>query len=1407
MENARKSLLDLTMRNRLLNYRLSRGASLEFINTELDELYDTLVGEERPVRFRSVEGTDSGDADVGSGGLVLSTAVEDRSLRTRLRSIRRKAQTFIEEQGYNVLYIALGTLEWYEKSSSDARRAPLILIPVELKRTPIRESYSVVWSGEDPSGNISLAAKLAEQYVALPDFVTDNGAVRVSDYLKEVEAAISSNPKWKVTRSACLNFFSFTKFVMYRDLEPANWLEEENPLLTAILDPDAMTPPDEGIDADDVDELPSRDVYNVVDADPSQIAAILEVKAGRNLVVEGPPGTGKSQTITNLIAELLAAGKTVLFVCEKMAALEVVKSRLDKIGLGDYCLELHSRKANKREFIGELDRTLRLGAPQEVDLEDKFDELDRLKKELNDYARALATPVGAINETPFQLIGQCEHTRDYFRAADRNVPVIHLENVETCTRRELGEADQALRDLALRIRDVTPVLKNPWRECSPTRTLTRLDIDDLLGYFARIRTLIREIDAEAQTIVTRERASEKSFGTGLRAWWTNRRQASLDRRRIERRFSSDMLSPAARFVVDEYLSLCRSPLRLLSGRYLQLRRVFAEWIGELDTRTDEIADARRKIGELLNLPEGLVAEFDAEPIPLTKLREYIDTWESNIETLSSWASYAQVRERCRGTIAAPVIEPMERGEIEPKDAVEAFRGRFSEHLLRVAVLQTPSLANFSADLHESRIQQFRELDERLIEKNRQRLAYELHNRRPTVYRNPSSSSESGVLLREMNKKRRHLPIRSVMKRAGNLIQQIKPCFMMSPLSISQFLDPATMRFDVVIFDEASQVRPEDALGALARGRQAVVMGDTRQLPPTSFFDALMDDDFGEGEDEYDSDSMIATESILHQCRKTFSQRMLTWHYRSKHESLIAVSNREFYDNRLLIYPSTHGVSDALGLKLVHLPDTVYDRGKSARNIDEARVVAEHVFKHFERNPEKSLGVGTFSVAQRDAVFDQIELLRPKHPQLSPLFESEDAEKFFVKNLETIQGDERDVIFVSVGYGFDRDHKITKNFGPLTRDGGERRLNVLMTRARERCVLFSNFRGDELPIDNTEHRGLVGLKAFLKYAETGVLDDRMVSHGDTESPFEESVREFLVANGFEVRTQVGCAGFRIDLAVAHPKASGRYAIGIECDGAMYHSSRSARERDRLRDMILQEYRGWRLHRIWSTDWYNHRANAAERLLAAVHQAIDAPLADAGPSKPESPKQTEAPTAVERDDDETELGAIEDEATPYEVCEDVGIPRLNDTPLHEYDTSSLAYAVRNVVNIEGPVHIEEVTSRIRTFVGVKRTGKRIRAAIEAAMRLADRSGFVEMRGEFLWPLDRAAKLPRLRSGDVVSTKLDHICDEEIVAAVKLVLRLQGKTPPDEVVAQVGRILGLPRMNPENRERVVAIARGEG
>ena len=413
--------------------------------------------------------------------------------------------------------------------------------------------------------------------------------------------------------------------------------------------------------------------------------------------------------------------------------------------------------------------------------------------------------------------------------------------------------------------------------------------------------------------------------------------------------------------------------------------------------------------------------------------------------------------------------------------------------------------------------------------------------------------------------------------------------------------PGSAKFDLAVFDEASQVRPVDALGALLRTKKAVVVGDSKQLPPTSFFDRVAQSDDSDSEEEESATSGI--ESILGLFSSSGApERQLRWHYRSRHESLIALSNREFYDNNLIVFPSPDTGRETAGLRFHHLPDTVYDRSRSRTNRQEAEAVAQAIMKHAARSPELSLGVAAFSVSQSQAIQDRLEMLRRLDASQEDFFAAHPEEPFFVKNLENVQGDERDVIFISVGYGSDDTGRVAMNFGPINNDGGERRLNVLITRAKQQCHVFTNLRADDIDLDRTRSSGVHALKAFLAYAETNVMPRDIPYESDfvVDSPFQRAVAKRLEERGYLIHQEVGSGGKFIDIGIVDQEQPGRYIIGVECDGASYHSSRSARDRDRLREEVLRSL-GWELHRIWGPDWFSNPERELDRVVDAIERA--------------------------------------------------------------------------------------------------------------------------------------------------------------------------------------------------------------
>lgn len=523
-----------------------------------------------------------------------------------------------------------------------------------------------------------------------------------------------------------------------------------------------------------------------------------------------------------------------------------------------------------------------------------------------------------------------------------------------------------------------------------------------------------------------------------------------------------------------------------------------------------------------------------------------------------------------------------------------------QSILREAFASSPALAGFSGTQHEQRRTRFRELDRNLLALRRRKIAADL-SRRSAAQGNgegPRSTwTEMALIANEVAKQKKHISARDLLSRAGNAIKTLTPCFMMSPLSIAQYLPALKSQFDLVIMDEASQLRPEDAIGGIARAKQVVIVGDPKQLPPTSFFVGA--DNSNDGED--DEESAADNESILDAASTVMgTPRRLRWHYRSRHPSLIAFSNKEFYQSELVVFPAPFSAHPSLGVSSCRITDSTYSCGI---NPMEGRRIAEAAVEYARRHPERSLGIVTLNQKQAELVSLEIDRLAAEQPDFEAWRKdrSETLEPFFVKNLENVQGDERDAILISTVYGKDSAGNFYQRFGPINLAGGHRRLNVLFTRAKFQMIVYTSMDAGEIKTDAKSSLGLLALKNYLSFARSGQLEGPVESGRPTESPFEDAVVEALRSSGVRAEPQVGVAGYRIDLAVSHPERVGEYVLGIECDGATYHSERSARDRDRLRQENLERL-GWRIHRIWSVDWYARPRQELQRLEQAIQHAI-------------------------------------------------------------------------------------------------------------------------------------------------------------------------------------------------------------
>lgn len=1543
LDRSRKELLDLSTRNRLLSIPVnSKSARIIQVYDELSaEVFRLLVNEKKALTFlpgKQTKQADSADSqlfddeeiglpqpdedeDSGSGiarryvDLRLQTALSPEGLQRRLLDLFTNARTMIEEQGVNVLYLAFGHLKWFEAGHSDTPRfAPLILIPVDLQRKTASERFRLRWREEDIEPNLSLEARLKNDFAMdLPPF-PEHEEFNPTDYFDAVRQAIEGAKDWEVLPNAMtLGFFSFAKLLMYRDLDSQNWPDANgllgHSMITSLLSDgfqraEHIIPNDANLD----EIIPASKLDHVVDADGSQTIAIERVRAGESAVIQGPPGTGKSQSISNIIASAVLDGKKVLFVAEKLAALQVVKRRLENEGIGAVCLELHSNKANKRAVIEEIGRTWKLGRPVTLNLESLVPKLEAQRAVLNRHVVSLHEPHLPSSVTPFVMMGQLASLNDRGReAADLVFP-----EAETWTREDLKGRRKLAEELATRVEEIGLPSQHNWRGVC-RETVLKIDLDPLES---RIRSLAETLSALLETSnklasvlaqpspnsfdeVDRQRVvaeyvakaptvDKQALCNGV---WTAGLDSLRDLLDEGRKFTGAFGevgqqvnesiwngdSSAARghivtrgrsflrFLYSDYrrairtlrealkielpknysdrLSICdaiiagQSALRQIrSGESLgrsafgsfwrneksswdqleavlnwvthqqevgldsNFRQTFStvqdqKQVATLVNQLSAIADrAKTELTELFQeLSLDCRIAFDApifNTVPLKTLTERCSIWLSDMEGLSRWNNYFVRTRMARELKLGQLVDRLESGAIEPKAVSDCFDRVYYGQLLREVARQKPEFAQFDGMLHSNHVAEFRHLDKERLELAKYRTLVAHYERLPP---HDSGVGATGLVKAEMERKRGHRTVRRLLKDAGSVVQAIKPVFMMSPLSVAQFLEPGAVEFDLLVIDEASQVLPVDALGAVARCKQIVIVGDDRQLPPTRFFSRLTSnveesDDYDEGEEPQAAQAQDI-ESILGLCSaRGLSSSMLRWHYRSRHHSLIAVSNHEFYNDELYIVPSPYSASGSLGLKFNHVPEGVYDRGASRTNRVEAKAVCRAILKHAREDHQKSLGVATFSIQQRQAIEDELELLRRENPDVESFFSAHSVEPFFIKNLENVQGDERDVIFISVGYGRDVNGYMAMSFGPLSVEGGERRLNVLISRAKLRCEIFSSITADDIDLQRARSRGAAAFKAFLSFAQTGRLSISQPSGGEEQSLFEEVVAQAVESLGHQVHRQVGIAGFFVDLGVLHPKQPGRYVLGIECDGAAYHHSRSARDRDRLRQAVLEDH-GWVIHRIWSTDWFQRPSEQLRKVAEAIARAetaIDENTLEELPSS-HFEVTTESENGIERETIfEIDNRGISSLSEPYSEAR-FEVPSKLDP--HELYTKDMAAIVLRIVSHEGPIHEEEIVTRVRMLWSKGRAGSRIHDVVARSIEslLASRT-CVREEGCLTMPASTMRVRNRANVMSPTLRKPDHLPPTEIRAAILAILDASHGATRSEIPSAIARLLGF-------------------
>lgn len=1558
----KSKLLDLTLRNRLLNFKPTKS-NLKVISHDLGALEDKL-SEGCEFRIKSapqiMDGTDPRAAVVFKGRTgqtpLLALAEEalsknelvvdvpDDKLDDRLTEIFRAAETGKEEGGANTLFLVFGQLQWREDKNSEADHlAPILLIPVTMTRQSVRTGFRLTRHDDDALVNPTLIQKLANDFqLRMPSFEvlpTDDKGLDVEKIFQMFRLAITEMVGWEVKEQVHLGIFSFAKYLMWKDLQDRQKQLQENAVVAHLINNPgkAFSDSDPEFAADTLDERFSpQQLFAPMLSDSSQLRAICVADSGSNLVLEGPPGTGKSQTITNLICHLLATGKTVLFVSEKMAALEVVHRRLNSIGLGPFCLELHSSKAKKSEVLTQLGKALDAGNVRTVkDWELEAERLAGLRGELNALVSALHK-THPNDLTIYDAIGTCIKYAHWKPATlDWAAPNQHsrkdFDNLRTLCRQMAALAGQ-LHDLkahpllAIRRTAWTPTWQQELLDAAHSLAVAASTTQELIapflhllgrpesgGSWAELGSLDRLADVllKAPTVpvgvaraatdevarirlkmlrhhgLQREAAwktfentyredvanlngqeLEMQWGEANSTWWPKSwlaKRACLKRfgiYRIDRKAPSESkandLIGALRKLNDEDRALAAMGAEATALLQDEFNAHQTDWnaVDAHEKWAKEYSDALAQLaagdislhGALLSkllpyvtenramlradgaLGAALVRYRDAHRLlasevhhvaelsgatslieephaagAIQRLLAQLQGWQHAAHQIQPWCLWLNNREKVISAGLPGIVRALEAGEIALADIAEFFEYTYQSWWVRKAMDREPVLCAFSSADHERKIAEFKNSDERFQKLTQQYVVAKLSGQIPSkTVLLPGTDSELAKLLRELAKQRNHKPIRKLFQDIPTLLSRLKPCLLMSPLSVAQYLEAGFQQFDVVIFDEASQIPVWDAVGAIARGKQLVCVGDPKQLPPTNFFNRVDEDDGNLGEDEVQD-----LESILDECLSVGLPKLgLDWHYRSKHESLITFSNATYYDNRLVTFPSPVTEDTAVRLEQVQ---GVYDRGGSRTNRAEAESIVAAIEKHY-LSPEgrkQSLGVVTFNQAQQSLIENLLDARRRASTKLDQAIAEAAVEPLFVKNLENVQGDERDIIYFSITYGPDAAGKVALNFGPLNLEGGHRRLNVAVSRARQGVVIFSTLMPEQIDLSRVRAAGVRDLKNYLDFAIRGprALIEQINHTGlEPDSPFEKQVINQLREKGWTVHSQVGVSGYRIDIGVVDPRAPGRYLLGIECDGATYHSAATARDRDRLRHLILEGL-GWELHRIWSTDWWRNPNEPMQKILTRLGN-----LLTVEPVREDDPIESSIGGVGISSREVVEDVAYADMAQPESFIENklpvyrsVEIAGGNRDHFDDYLSSKLlAEQLSHVVNAEGPIADDVLFRKVARAWGFAQTGKGIKRRLRS---LLPTTVVKTTEGEitFYWPtFSQPAQWQEFRianDADDSKRQLNEICLEELANLAIFILSEHGVTSVSELARTICRLQKIARTSTDAEARVVS------
>jgi very-short-patch-repair endonuclease len=1207
------SLIDMSGANRLIYYRDLRVGTLDLAGARPAAVTALLAGQARTISELFPEPDKRADA------------------MKRMRAIRSKIRELSEERGLDAGYVAMGMATWQEPERTP--RAPVLLHALKVSATSaIEADFTLRLTGE-PEVNPVLLHRLAHDFGV--HIGADEVLTETDDAAPELEAEQAFEnlaklamraPGFAIMPATVVGTFVYEKLPMVQDINQGTALLALSDVAAALAGDTSAArelAAREAVDPTAPDHIPLRDEYLVLDADSSQSRAVNAVTAGHHLVVKGPPGTGKSQTIANLIATLAARGQTALFVAEKRAAIDAVVDRLASVGLDDLVQNLHGGATSRRELAASLQaRLMRVANEHQPHLTDLGTTLVARREQMAAHDQSMHRPhtpwdisvfeaqsrllgVGADAVNPARWFG------DGLLALDREHAAQVRDNVAEAARLGLfdpslstgawdaitltdpvqaRDAMHAATELSQRqLPELRRLVAQVAAECGLRIPSTVVEAREMLTLTAdstaiadRLRPEVYDAPVPTYVAATADRAWRKA--NGVKMGWSARR--------AQRR------AAGALWLTD---TPNRAVLHATLVRVLDVAQRWTQW--NVDGRPPRPSPSTPAALAALDAAEQSMARVPVllhVDVTLDQLHRQADALAADAHGLDRAIRRNGLQLTLRQWRADRLLDELTDRQADADLAVRAFDHAWLTSVLDTVRANDPRLRGFDGALLHTAAEQFRDADADHIRHTpaRVRRAAAAH----LVAVLDGHKEEQDLVRREAAKKTRHLPTRQLFERAPHALLAIKPCWAMSPLLVSQVL-PAQRLFDVVIFDEASQVLPVDGITAIMRGRQVVVAGDEHQLPPTAFFDRVDTPVETEDEEAYTDD----VESLLQAYSSVLPLPQVThlaWHYRSRDERLIAFSNAQIYSpngNELVTFP---GGTAGASLTHVLVPPTPASSAVAQESAGaEVQRVVELILEHAQTRPEESLGVITMGIKHADRIDAALRRALALRMELHRFFGERGGEPFFIKNIERVQGDERDAIILSVGYGPGPDGRMLYRFGPLNVAGGQRRLNVAITRAKRRMTVVSSFSAADLDPQRLKADGARLLRAYLEYAEAQTVAQpaALTAGSGPANPFEKDVLDRLTAAGIPLIGQYGVGGHRIDFAATHPDDPTKLVLAVEADGRTYHSSPTARDRDRLRQEHLERL-GWRFHRIWSTDWFHNRDAEIARAVAAYQDAV-------------------------------------------------------------------------------------------------------------------------------------------------------------------------------------------------------------